>query len=304
MSIESAILRTAADSRFSTKTITLYKYITPIALAGLIQHGDIKLTYRKDANDPFECLPGGFNPDEDILDHLGILSLTSKWDNHPMWGNYADKYRGACIEFKISYFYISPKKAQTSEHISREEELALFSRDLRKVGTTALFFQYWEDGDKKKIDTRGGDVLVKCEYSTQRSNSQNFHWTNTRKQEIEAQQKLYRQICTKHRDWKYESEYRVTMRHSRCSRFIVGPPSMYFSNAFTRYITRIILGPKCEYTSKEVEFLITKQREQMQLEHYIPNTAEIVQAQFNKNSFDLEIIEEDSQTKSLCKSIF
>ena len=79
---------------------------------------------------------------------------------------------------------------------------------------------------------------------------------------------------------------------------------MYFSNAFTRYITRIILGPKCEYTSKEVEFLITKQREQMQLEHYIPNTAEIVQAQFNTNSFDLEIIEEDSQTKSFCKSIF
>ena len=110
MANNKAILKTAADSEFCTKSITLYKYITPIALASLIQHGDLKLTYRKDANDPFECLPDGYSPQDKVLSHLGIVSLTGNKSNHPMWGNYADKYRGACIEFQMKYFYLQQDK--------------------------------------------------------------------------------------------------------------------------------------------------------------------------------------------------
>lgn len=301
MSIDTAILRTAADSDFCTKRITLYKYITPVALAGLIQHGDIKLTYRKDANDPFECLPDGNNPEDDTLAHLGILSLTSKCLNHPMWGNYADKYRGACIEFGIDYFSIeSPEKAPEN----KGEELAIDSIDYAKLGTTALFFQYWEDGKHKKIDQRGGDVLLKCEYTHERSNPQNWFWTGTRQQELEGRQKWFRQIITKHTDWQYEDEYRVTMRHNRCSRFSVGPPTMYFTNAFTRYITKIILGPKCEYSPLEIAFLISKRRKQLAEPLYIPRNVKIVKAKIQERSFDLEIPEEDDLTGNYPVGIF
>lgn len=289
MSIETAILQTAADSHFSTKSITLYKYVTPIALASLIEHGDLKLTYRRDANDPFECLPDGYHPHDEVLSHLGIVSMTGNKSSHPMWGNYADKYRGACIEFKMEYFYIQGNKQPDN----RGEQLAYEGKELEKLGTKAYFIQYWKDEEREPIDLRGGDVLLKCEYSNNRSDPQSAFPANNEKQIREGHQKWLRQIITKHTDWKYEDEYRVTMRHHRCSRFSAGPPSMYFTNALTRYITKIILGPKCEYSPREIAFLISRNRKQLEEHLYIPRDVKIVQAKIRECSFDLEIPEDD-----------
>lgn len=290
MASNKAILKTAADSEFCTKSITLYKYITPIALASLIEHGDLKLTYRKDANDPFECLPDGYSPQDEVLSHLGIVSLTGNKSNHPMWGNYADKYRGACIEFQIKYFYLQQDKNPSN----RGEQLAYEGKELEKLGTKAYFIQYWKDEEREPIDLRGGDVLLKCEYSNNRSDPQSAFAANNKQQIRIGHQKWLRQIITKHTDWQYEDEYRVTMRHSRCSRFSEGPPSMYFTNALTRYITKIILGPKSEYSPLEVAFLISKRRNPLNEHLYIPRDVKIFKSKIQECSFDLEISEEDS----------
>ena len=85
------------------------------------------------------------------------------------------------------------------------------------------------------------------------------------------------------------------MRHGRCSRFSEGPPSMYFTNALTRYITKIILGPKSEYSPLEVAFLISKRRNPLNEHLYIPRDVKIFKSKIQECSFDLEISEEDSK---------
>ena len=165
---------------------------------------------------------------------------------------------------------------------------------MEKLGTKAYFIQYWKDEEREPIDLRGGDVLLKCEYSNNRSDPQSAFAANNEKQIRIVHQKWLRQIITKHTDWQYEDEYRVTMRHSRCSRFSEGPPSMYFTNALTRYITKIILGPKCEYSPLEVAFLISKRRNPLNEHLYIPRDVKIFKSRIQECSFDLEISEEDS----------
>lgn len=285
----------AADSPYETKEKVLYKYITPVALAGLIEHGDIKLAYRGEANDPFECLPKGYKNGDSALSHLGIISFTTNPLNHPMWGNYAGKYRGACLEFSFKYFYTDKIK----NHANVGEKLAMEGRVYKNIGTNVYFYQYMENGEHEQIDSRGGDVILKCFYSKQRSNPQNYEIFNggelsedeniNRKKELLFQQNLWRQVSTKHIDWQYEDEYRITMRHQRCSRFVVGPPAMYFTNTLTRYITKIILGPNSDCSPWDVLFMINQRRKLMPPGNYFPENVKVVQAQFDKDRFDLDI---------------
>lgn len=292
MAIRSTISITAADSRFFTNKITLYKYISPVALAGLIEHGDIKLTYRKDSNDPFECLPNGASSSENILEDIGFLSFTSNPRNHPMWGNYADKYRGACLEFCVDYFDI-PSENSIPSNVG--EELARLSKALKTINTEAFFYQCKKGNNP---DFQGCETILKCEYVSDRSSPMNWSFTNNEVEFLNALQKWYRQITTKHKDWEYEDEYRVAMRRNRCTRFSVGPPVMYFTNIFTRYITKIILGPKCEYSPHEIDFLIFKKREQLKESIYIPREVKVVNARIQDLSFDLEIPEDYKMTSN------
>lgn len=297
MGQESTILIAAADSGFKTKRITLYKYITPKALEELIKHGDFKLTYRSDANDPFECLPINAHFSDDILSHIGIISLTSNPRNHPMWGNYADKFRGACVEFSFDYFYTDPNRTPTN----KGEELALEGIEYKKMGTNVYFLQYRKDGDTEGIDTRGGDVLIRCHYSSLRSDN-NIMFINRMprtlseaeqlKQRIKEQDRIliqnaWRQVSTKHPDWKYEDEYRVTMRQDRCTRIIEPKKGekIHLSNKLSRYITKIILGPFSQFTPEQA-------LEEMNVHRavsHLPKRIRVVKAVFPKDSFDLII---------------
>ena len=297
MSKESAILQVAADTGYSTKRITLYKYITTLALEGLIEHGDFKLTYRNDANDPFECLPRNSIFSDEMLSHIGIISLTSNPRNHPMWGNYADKFKGACVEFSFDYFYTNPDK----EPANKGEELALEGIEYKKMGTLVYFLQYWNDGDAKRIDMRGGDVLLKCHYSSERSEAGcmmfdcvPLAYTKTeqykkrmKEKERIFNQKLWRQVSTKHPDWKYEDEYRITMREDGCTRNLElkTGETIHLSNKITRYVTKIILGPFSIFSPEQILEKINEHRPVSNLSENV----RVVKAGFPDHSFDLII---------------
>lgn len=297
MSKESAILQVAADTGYTTKRIILYKYITPLALEGLIEHGDFKLTYRNDANDPFECLPRSSIFSDEILSHIGIISLTSNPRNHPMWGNYADKFKGACVEFSFDYFYTNPDK----EPANKGEELAHEGIEYKKMGTLVYFLQYWNDGDAKRIDLRGGDVLLKCHYSSERSvagymmfDCSSLAYTKTKQykkrmkeKERIFNQKLWRQVSTKHPDWTYEDEYRITMREDGCTRILQleNGEKIHLSNKITRYVTKIILGPFSSFTPGQV---LKKIEDKSHISN-LPKSIRVVKAGFPEHSFDLII---------------
>lgn len=118
----------ASDIDGPKKHITLYKYISHEALKGLLKDGSIKLTYQDDANDPFECKPRPSVFKDERLKNIGIVSFTTTPNNHPMWGNYADKFRGACLKFVFDYFYVDADIVPTS----KGEVLALESREYEK----------------------------------------------------------------------------------------------------------------------------------------------------------------------------
>lgn len=63
--------------------------------------------------------PSGYLPhQENMYSNRGFLSFTTKSDCAPLWGNYADKYAGACIEFEFDYF-----KSENLENVEENERM-------------------------------------------------------------------------------------------------------------------------------------------------------------------------------------
>lgn len=257
----------------STHTLTLYKYITPTALKGLLEYGDFKLTYASDANDLNELKyidkkTGKIH----VYEHLGFLSMSKHSNHEALWGNYADKHRGACIEVKIPYFYIVGES--TPKSLGEKIEKNACSR-LRRKGMDVYCFCYgrYDDGENK-IDLRGGDFIMECYYNDALyvhqggySSAQKFY------------QDMWRLVSRKHTDWSYEKEYRIVIRPERRSRVSVDFPPMFFSDAITRFITKIILGPHCDMTPADVESITNVKREKLtdkEKEAYIPKNVKII----------------------------
>ncbi len=294
--VEKVVL--ATDFEGTKKQIILYKYITCDALKGLLEYGDIKLTYQDDANDPFECSPRPSVYRDARLKNIGIISFTTTPNNHPMWGNYADKFRGACVKFVFDYFYVEPDITPTT----KGEELALESIEYKKIGSQVYFLQYREEEDANRIDLWDRDVLVRCYYSKERSmsgnsfcyvsskpiNSSNLDYVRSYRA---FNQKLIRQISTKHPDWSYEDEYRITMKKSSLTRTInCEGRVIHLSNKLTRYIKKIILGPLSEYNPEDLQAKLIENHSQGKSGVvYLSADTEIVKAQLSEHSFELII---------------
>lgn len=258
----------------SEQNITLYKYITPVALIGLLEHGDFKLTRASDANDlselKFKYKDGSVGEYRDF----GFISL-SKHENHEaLWGNYAEKYSGACIKLQIPYFSVKEgaEPQNPGERIEYEICAPLRQRDYEAY---CICYGNYDDG-YDKIDNRGGDFLIKCFYHDElcvnpvaydANDNLNFH------------QSIWKLVSRKHTNWEYEDEYRIVIRKERISRFSIGLPPMFFSNEITRFISKITLGPHCRIEKDEVDFIIKERRKQMSqnaCDFYIPDNVQII----------------------------
>lgn len=277
----------------NTKRLVLYKYLTPIALTGLLKNGDLKITFPQDANDPLELLPKGENPQskrqrkETQMD-LGFLSLTKDYNCPPMWGNYADKYKGACIQFEFRYFFCNPNKAKLSNFVER------FAYDgviIKEWGLNTYYLQYREKHNCKVVKTKG-DILLKCVYQDERSSKEPPAVMQEDKRKIMLAKftRNWLIIATKHKSWEYEQEYRLPVIRNESTRSDYQIPSMYFTNCLTRYITKIILGPNCALSVDDVKFMINSRIKSCGEDVlYIPKDVKVVKAQFKNNDYLLKI---------------
>lgn len=277
----------------NTKQLKLYKYMTPVALSCLLQHGDLKITFPQDANDPLELLPKGDNPQslrqrKEKNTDLGFLSLTKDKNCPPMWGNYADKYKGACIQFDFKYFFCNPEKTEFDNLI---EKLAHDGIIIKDWGLNTYYFQYREDDNFRGVKNQG-DILLRCVYQDERSSKEpKFHNLDTpRKRMLARFTKEWLIIATKHKSWEYEKEFRLPVIRSESSRSDFQVPSMYFTNCLTRYITKIILGPNCALSVDDVKFMIKSKIASLGEDtSYISKDVKVVKAQFKSNDYLLKI---------------
>ena len=256
------------------KTLTLYKYITPTALIGLLEHGDFKLTRASDANDlselKFKYKDGSVGEYRDF----GFISLSKHANHEALWGNYADKYSGACIELQIPYF--SVKEGAEPKNLGEKIDFEICA-PLRQQNYNAYCICYdnYDDG-YDKIDNRGGDFLIKCFYNDDLCVNQVAYDANDN---LNFHQSIWKLVSRKHTDWEYENEYRIVIRKERFSRFSIGLPPMFFSNEITRFISKITLGPRCRIEPDEVEFIINERRKRMNegaRDSYIPDKIKII----------------------------
>ncbi len=266
--------------------LTLYKYISPVALIGLLEHGDFKLTRASDANDlselTFKYKDGSVGTYKDF----GFISLSTHSNHEALWGNYADKYSGACIELQIPYF--SVKEGAEPKNLGEKIDYEICA-PLRQQGYNAYCICYgnYDDG-YDKIDNRGGDFLIKCFYNDDLCVNQVVYDANDN---LNFHQSIWKVVSRKHTNWEYEREYRIVMRRERMSRFTIGLPPMFFSNEITRFITKITLGSHCNIEPEEVEFIIKEKHRTLsesQRENYIPATAKVIKGKVENGKVSFE----------------
>ena len=268
--------------------VTLYKYISVKGLEGLIRNGSFKVTYRTNCNDPQEMTPAGRVGDFSMYDYRGFLSFTKNGNNSPRWGNYADSYTGACIEFEFDYF------SDSNIRESEPEEKLLLERvcDLRKMGFEVKFFNAFFDGTKY-VPSGQSRLLIDCIYSREHRRVEWPHGSETWEgAKRNAEYFAWAIMCTKDKAWEYEDEVRMPIYRSRD---ILNPDeedkretALVLTKVPTKYIKRIILGPLSKYTEESVRNAISRNRKQQEeMDTYIPSDAEVVKAQFSKYSYEL-----------------
>ena len=289
-----------------SSTKTFYKYITPTALAGLLTNGNLKLSLKEDVNDPFELSPYAHSGLAGIDKEYGFISLSGSPQISSLWGNYADCYRGACLEFEFEHLTsLNDKSAEMTRmgEVMSALHVPLFpfkKREARASTSTDDFFN--------------GTCIIKCQYQTSRVNLSNYtesyidtlvrdssspSYLNIREKLLNWL-KVADVIRTKHILWHTEDEYRTFMKLCNASshQFINGK-LMYFTNNLTKYIKRIIISESCAYKKHEIESAIklASKKEETNIRENI----EVIEASFSENHYTLEGIplSEDAEKRAI-----
>ena len=274
--------------------LKLYKYISEVALIGLIENGDFKVTYRKDCNDPYEMLPAYANPKNMFSrnNDQGFISFSECPDNATLWGNYADKYAGARVEFEFGYFSendINLDATNLTDNALREH-----INLLKELGFNAYYISAFNDkGILKPSIFR--HFLIKCKYVKERIKSECVISPGgiPTDEELILQDKIehFLLTCTKGTDWKEEKECRLLIKspHDSYKRLLEDEITMEFTKIPTPYIKSILLGPKSKYSTEEVKSWIEKQRNSIAPQkNYIPENVKIMKANYHDYLFSLD----------------
>lgn len=274
------------------KTIRLYKFVSPIGLTSFLQHGDLKISFRNDANDPYEVLPQGEMPGTSSKNILhGFISLSSKYNLPSMWGNYASKYSGACIEFELPYFIFSAAQ----EHCVPNAMSKLTDALTKEVGWMKTMRCKGEDECNKNgvsLSFSHSDFIFRCNYvkKYRADTSNNFpippYFLSIKELYVDFVKK-YRELSTKHESWQIEDEYRICVTKQNASRAAVyGESIMFFSDVITRYAKRIILGPKSPYSAYDIAIMTS-----VSPASNVFQKLDFVESAFDKRSFLLNFID-------------
>lgn len=221
----------------------LYLFMPSEYLLDCLEKDEIKVCLPKDCNDPFECMPrieeGKPRPD---TGGVGFICFSREWASSTMWAHYADKHQGVCLEFTFPL---------SGQEVSMDAE----NGDNEHLRTNAVILDLQDQ--KPEYDrqytllpcdahSRYAPILRKVEYHPRRA----YPAREVVKHKTDAKA-IYANMCfTKGQEWAYEKEWRLFVSLDNCLSYHDG---CYFVKGLTRYISKVMLGWKCELPQAYVQ---------------------------------------------------
>ena len=217
-------------------------------------------------------LPAGISPGEsEGEDNIGFISFSAQNDIASLWGNYAEKFKGACLRFDIPYF--------TSEGNpnSIENSLQHTSNIMNKCGIEIFYIRRGVDKENgaNVIQLHNGDVIVKCRYQEKRFNKIESPSDEEQMKAWITAYNVYSQIAQKDVSWINEKEYRACIRRETTAR-----QNMKFSSLFTPFLRNIIITPNTTLKIDELQELLNSGNIQNK-------QIEIIEAKFTRDTFSI-----------------
>lgn len=234
--------------------LTLYKYVTEAALLGFLKDGSFKLGFGYDSNDPFEL----YHFDELFREtsKIGFVSLTDKGNDPYMWGNYADKYRGAMLELRLPVCSLPniPYAMDVAGQLALKSQLFYAQKQLLQ------HCRRWQgdyESSSYEIAPMRGDVLMKCFYSDVKPT---FPMQEPDDMAFcgEKAEYLHKYCAYKHLSWKHECEYRFVYHKGYARTITANGKVLYLVNDLLPLVSKIVLGPYCSLPLSDVYFMLDK----------------------------------------------
>lgn len=205
----------------SDERITLYLYTSWENAEKIFEQWELKATIPHQTNDPFEFIPAKNSPFQpDIADErknpFCLLCFSSVLTSSALWGHYADKHQGVCLEFN---FPIKSKPLKKNEKGELLNGLVLFHRIA--TGTACALLNKVVYSDKRVASNASSNPAINFvseEYMVY----------------SDAVEKL---MSTKDESWAFEQEYRLILSHRdatslRNGMIFYSPPLIHLQNVY------------------------------------------------------------------------
>lgn len=185
------------------ENMKLYKYqnISDKKIDSLL-NGEIYLSKRSALNDPFELDPVYYDSDiienlgitndefkiilEGLYENMGVMSLSSRYDNMPLWTHYGDEHKGICVEYDIN-------------SVDKEIDNEFYYRIYKAIYTDSRIDLTKLVKDMKEAITNGGDMSL-------------------------IMNVLLISMLIKQKDWLYEDEWRILWELDECNNCLYKSP--------------------------------------------------------------------------------
>lgn len=256
------------DRTDTKKEIKVYIYMSYDNMLKVVMGRQIKLLSIQECNDLYEFMPSG-KEGKGIQkkQRMKFISFSSDCNSCPMWGHYADKNRGACLEFTFplhsSCSYINLKRGEL-------EKYHILDINVTKKGH--VFFPWTEVNGKRKDLHKG--VLFEIQYRKERQDF-DFGIMTSSACGDDLSCCIDNSYITKDSFWEYEKELRML--------FESYGNGIHFFKSLHRYLTGIILGVNCggnEQVVKKVVEALRKKRDR---------DVEVVRALYSEDTFEIKV---------------
>lgn len=233
MELNASHMPSNAKTNFPFK---LYLFMPSEYLLDCLEKDEIKVCLPKDCNDPFEFLPAkkeGCNPPDTA--GVGFISFSEEWASSTMWGHYAEKHKGVCLEFSFPLGAAFGSAAEDADDERSSEALLL------DFGGTELDRQF----TLLPIPNQEiyAPLLMKVKYWPYRSHPAKSQVRCIISGETVTDARYSRLFAAKGQEWAYEKEWRLFVTLDNCLAYHDG---CYFVQGLTKYITKVMLGWRCE----------------------------------------------------------
>lgn len=228
----------------------LYLFMKAEYLLSCLENDEIKVILPEGCNDPFEFKPRekmGKTPHD--TNGVGMICLSEECTSTTMWAHYADKHQGVCLEFSFNKAKRKLKCDTTDDEGGLVPKVAIIEVKRPYVKQfTELPRPAGKTGAPSFIP-----LMMKVKYSPYRAYPAEYQVLCDFQGKRVLHPRYSRLYAAKGQEWAYEKEWRLLVTLDNCLAYHDG---CYFVKGLTRYITKVMLGIKCELPKPYVQHVL------------------------------------------------